>query len=218
MMRSIPGVLWSIIALSVAALTVAAPAGDDPPGGPPNETCEDAIEVMTGGEYEFTNAKAVADGDPTPCGQIYADVWYRYDPQCYGDLWLTTCGHVDIDTRIAVYYDWGCPPGEEALIVCNDDGPDCPLGGSEIFTFVECGQPVLIRVGGATINDAGFGTMFVDCSGAPCSGTKCNYDLDGSDFVDAADIAILLANWGTPYGAADLAALLAEWGECLYLP
>jgi hypothetical protein len=51
----------------------------------------------------------------------------------------------------------------------------------------------------------------------------CPEDVNGSGAVDAADLAALLAGWGTaspdPNGdgnvdAADLAVLLAAWGPC----
>ncbi len=51
----------------------------------------------------------------------------------------------------------------------------------------------------------------------------CPADLDAGGAVDAADLAILLAAWGTPAadltgdsatGAEDLAVLLAAWGPC----
>ncbi|MDZ4753659.1 MAG: hypothetical protein SGJ11_04095 [Phycisphaerae bacterium] len=53
----------------------------------------------------------------------------------------------------------------------------------------------------------------------------CDTDLDGSDSVDGADLAILLGSWGTNatladidhngvIDAADLAALLGAWGAC----
>ncbi len=62
---------------------------------------------------------------------------------------------------------------------------------------------------------------FVDCADVACPA-----DLTGDDFVDAADLAGLLAAWGEcarcpadldgsgGVDAADLAALLAAWGEC----
>lgn len=54
-------------------------------------------------------------------------------------------------------------------------------------------------------------------------GTPCAADLDGNGDVGAADLATLLASWGTAGAdlggdgltdAADLAALLASWGAC----
>ncbi len=45
-------------------------------------------------------------------------------------------------------------------------------------------------------------------------GGDCPFDLDETGAVDAADLAILLAAWGDPYGPADLAELLAAWGDC----
>lgn len=51
----------------------------------------------------------------------------------------------------------------------------------------------------------------------------CIADLNGDGFVDGADLATLLANWGNPemsldgdgdVDGADLALLLAQWGDC----
>lgn len=78
----------------------------------------------------------------------------------------------------------------------------------------------------ASVPDAGAGTAPIVDMGAyeafevvvPCLG-----DLDGSDSVDAADLAILLGAWGGTGGdldgsgstdAADLALLLGAWGGC----
>jgi len=55
--------------------------------------------------------------------------------------------------------------------------------------------------------------------------TNCPADLNGDGLVSSADLAILLASWGSgggaadlngdgSVGAADLAALLARWGPC----
>ncbi|MCA9292091.1 MAG: hypothetical protein KDA25_13245 [Phycisphaerales bacterium] len=80
----------------------------------------------------------------------------------------------------------------------------------------------LTRHQGAAVN---FATNFAGASGSvdPC---PCPTDLDGSNVVDAADLAMLLAVWGDctrcaadfdgdgTVGAADLATMLANWGAC----
>jgi hypothetical protein len=57
----------------------------------------------------------------------------------------------------------------------------------------------------------------------PCSGPACPADLDGNGAVEAADLSLLLAAWGSVGGdvdgngstdAADLSLLLAAWGNC----
>ena len=71
---------------------------------------------------------------------------------------------------------------------------------------------------------AGFADLSLTCLGSPCS-TPCPADLDGDGSVSGADLASLLAAWGTsgPVGdldgdgtvsGADLTALLASWGAC----
>jgi hypothetical protein len=56
----------------------------------------------------------------------------------------------------------------------------------------------------------------------------CPADLNGDRVVDAADLSVVLTNWGLASGgagggdvdgngstdAADLSALLAAWGDC----
>ncbi len=67
------------------------------------------------------------------------------------------------------------------------------------------------------------GAYFVD-DVSLAIGAGCVVDLNGDGFVDAADLASLLAQWGTAgsadfngdgaVDAADLAALLSNWGPC----
>ena len=67
------------------------------------------------------------------------------------------------------------------------------------------------------------GEQFVMVSGGGGGGTPCPADFDANNTVDAADLATLLAGWGTSspdldgngiVDAADLAALLGQWGDC----
>jgi len=86
------------------------------------------------------------------------------------------------------------------------------------FTFVADSEPT---DGTVTINVPGIGTYDV---GMPVpAGSACAGDYDGSGTVDSADLAILLAGWGTPGAdldgdgntdSSDLAVLLAAWGPC----
>lgn len=67
------------------------------------------------------------------------------------------------------------------------------------------------------------GTMDLDNITAGPFATPCPADLDGSGAVDGADLAILLAAWGSAgadldadavTSGSDLAILLAAWGPC----
>ena len=62
----------------------------------------------------------------------------------------------------------------------------------------------------------------------PPGSVPCPADLNGDQVVDAADLSVVLTNWGLASGgagggdvdgngstdAADLSALLAAWGDC----
>jgi FG-GAP repeat len=73
------------------------------------------------------------------------------------------------------------------------------------------------------------GAVDADANGIPdaCEIKPCPADLSGNGIVSAADLAILLDEWGTPgqvsgadldgdgvVGAADISALLSAWGPC----
>jgi hypothetical protein len=44
----------------------------------------------------------------------------------------------------------------------------------------------------------------------PCQ----EWDFDGNGCINGADLGVLLAAWGAPYGGAELGELLASWGTC----
>ncbi len=92
---------------------------------------------------------------------------------------------------------------------------------SEVTIDCQQGIEYRIRVGGYN-GASGTGALTVDCM--PESG--CASDFNGDDTVDAADLAVLLSQWGPCPGcdadfdgnnqvnAADLATLLSNWGPC----
>jgi hypothetical protein len=76
----------------------------------------------------------------------------------------------------------------------------------------------MIRVGGHN-GASGVGSLAISCAVA------CPSDVNGSGAVDAADLSLLLAAWGTAdadadvnndgtVNAADLSLLLDTWGAC----
>jgi len=77
---------------------------------------------------------------------------------------------------------------------------------------------------GASGFDATFGAGFVNAFNAvTAAGASCPADFDGSGFVDATDLALLLGGWGSGgldlnndgvVDATDLALLLGGWGPC----
>lgn len=77
------------------------------------------------------------------------------------------------------------------------------------------------------LNNTGSGyphIAVIELSGGGGGGPSCPADLDGDQLVTAADLSLLLANWGGlpdfdisgdgVVDAADLSLLLAAWGEC----
>ena len=112
--------------------------------------------------------------------------------------------------------------------------------GDTVFTGTPCNQITLI---GSTGNNGDGGGTGISASGwltlsaadtvnsryaiarirVGAVGTNCPADVNGSGGVDAADLAALLAGWGTTspdvngdgiVNASDLAAVLAAWGPC----
>ncbi len=58
--------------------------------------------------------------------------------------------------------------------------------------------------------------MDMDGNGIPdeCDGPPCPWDLNFDGQVGSGDLAILVGQWGNPYGATELAELLGTWGPC----
>lgn len=180
-----------------------------------NDNCADRIEAVDGAN-DYSNVGANTDGvahaDCQFDGQTYQDVWFNYTASVTGTLTISTCGTADYDTDMAVYSSCDtadCPPGDDLLINCNDDGAGCAGFTSEMVIDITAGQCYKIRVGGWNEGDEGNGTLTLTAEGSGC---PCVWDLDGDCVVGPSDLAALLASWNDPYGPADLAALLAEWG------
>lgn len=166
------------------------------------------------GVIMYSTIGATTDGPPNPivnnCNDGGArhtglDIWYTYMATCTGDLTITTCddlhgqGDPTYDTDLVLY---GPYPTLEAIdcedsalsdnrLACNDDDPAHSCGTSSPFSStieveVVQGEIYLIRVGGATVNDAGVGWLSVDCSGPTVSGACCFEDgscIDSAPFT-----------------------------------
>ncbi len=195
---------------------------------PANDLCADALEIPLG-STPFSNRLADTDGPELPeaCDEGFglsfeSDVWFLHVAVCDGFLKVRTCDFDAFDTRLAVYAG-GCKDGE--VIACNDQAPLCtPTGASRLLAPIVCGETYLIRVGGFK-GDTGEGTLTLECTAEFCP-PPCPADLDGDGTVGGADLATLLADWGSvsgsesdldgdgTVGGADLATLLAAWGDC----
>lgn len=185
---------------------------------------------ITNGTWPFTTVGASTSGGPEPeclasgSDQIFDDVYYSITASCTGNMTVSTCGTANFDTRIAVYEGCGYVGGPifvcnlTQLIGCNDDAGGCAGFSSKLTVPVTQGTCYRIRIGGFTEDVEGNGTFTVTC--AP----TCPGDLNGDAKVDAADLAVLLGQWGTSGSAdlngqgvvegGDLAILLGAWGDC----
>lgn len=125
-----------------------------------NDLCADAIAIGEVQDLDFTTIGADTDGPlhvDSPCpsntepeiDSIYNDVWYLYTPTFSGNAIFTTCGTADFDTKIAVYNPGSaCPPLDEDLLSCNEDGANCAESTSEMIFEVTAGESYLLRLGG----------------------------------------------------------------------
>lgn len=126
----------------------------------PNDLCADAIPIGEVTDLDFITAGANTDGPlhlDSPCpsntepeiDSIYNDVWYLYTPTFTGTCLFTTCGTADFDTKIAAYVPGSnCPPLDEDLLSCNEDGTTCAESTSELYFQVVEGESYLLRLGG----------------------------------------------------------------------
>ena len=126
-------------------------------------------------------------------------------------------GSATFDTKMAVWTGPDCDNLE--LVACNDDS--CGLQSQVTFDAV-CGQGYYIQFGAFSAVGSGSGNLSISCDGDPCGDPGIPGDLNGDGIVNAADLNILLAAWGTDsaiadinedgiVNAADLNILLANW-------
>ncbi|MCA9786340.1 MAG: hypothetical protein H6678_01085 [Candidatus Delongbacteria bacterium] len=156
----------------------------DPPG---NDLCQDA-EYLSDQDLEFSTRGASTDGPPhAVCqfdGQVYNDIWYRWNAPLTGMLWISLCDS-EYDTDLAVYDGWQCPVDDSRLLGCNDDA--CPGSGSERYRSrlavpVEQGQDLLLRLGGYGQWDRGDGRLELSCQALP-DGCVIEEELQGPDTI-----------------------------------
>ena len=125
---------------------------------PANNDCINAVPINEVQDLEFTTVDATTDGPfhpDSPCpsnsdlDSIYSDVWYAYTATFTGNCFWTTCGTADFDTKIAVYMPGSaCPPMDEDLLTCNEDGGNCSFFTSELLFRVDSGQTYLLHISG----------------------------------------------------------------------
>lgn len=144
--------------------------------GPPNDNCENAIELFMDMDDSitvvFSNVDATNDG-PQHIGQDcfgtnneqydHNNVWYKWTATFTGGLDVSTCGSVSFDSRFSVYGPGAsCIPSTDLLVGCSDDGLDedfiaCPDYTSHDRFAVVQGGVYYISMGGWSAGDAGSG-------------------------------------------------------------
>ncbi len=135
--------------------------------GPDNDFCAAAATVTLGSGQEYSTIDALTDGPnhlDNPCfgfGSLTAgaDIWYTFTPDFTGAVQWSTCNTGGFDTRLAVYNPGSaCPPLDEDLYSCNDDGAGCAGFTSDLLFEVTAGETYLLRLGGFGA-DSGQGTF-----------------------------------------------------------
>jgi hypothetical protein len=194
-------------------------------GEPPvNDECTGATTIGVGGTaFNSTGATGVttlpASCDSFGSVDIFNDVWFKYVATGTGSATVSTCNAASFDTRLGIF-SGACDA--LAFVACNDDGAGCAGFTSSVTFNTVCGETYYISLGAFANGTTGTGTLTVTQTGT-CP-PACPADLDGDGSVGAADLAILLGQWGGPgtadfnasgtVDAADLATLLGEWGPC----
>ncbi len=155
----------ALVGFSVG-ITAAAP--------PPNDACSTPTAISGTGLFPFDLTQATDSGEGqdwcmwTPGGNNFVnDVWFCWTPPCTGMAVIETCGQTTVDTRLSWYRTCTCPtpPPSQPPFCCDDDA--CGLQSS-MNCEVECGVPVLIRVGAKPGTPPGTGFLQITCNGSPC--------------------------------------------------
>jgi hypothetical protein len=132
-----------------------------------NDFCNAAIPITEGTDIPITNVGAITDGPDHPNAAcvgfgdngIQTDVWFTFTATRDGTIEWSTCDMVSFDSRIGVYKPGtSCPPVDEDLLACNDDGAGCSDYSSLLLFDVLDGETYLLRLGGWQ-GDQGSGTM-----------------------------------------------------------
>jgi len=168
----------------------------------PASTCAAAARV-TGNPseetFDFNFAPAVPVGTANvPCASgftVSRQFFYTWAPQCNGLAEVTTCGLTGADSAIEVFEvdacaGDACAAAASTAIACNDQ---CGSANSSRVTFTAVsGQTYLVRLTRLVSSGTQTGTIRFSCAAASPTA-----DLNGDGNVDAADLASLLARWGT---------------------
>ncbi|MDG1361638.1 MAG: PHB depolymerase family esterase [Phycisphaerales bacterium] len=191
----------------------------DPVEPPANDDCGTAAEILEG-ETPFSTIGASGSGIPSSLNcssgngpQVDTDVWFRFIAPCTGTFTISTCD-AGFDSRIDIFDGTGgCPSPGATPYACGDD--ECGDDASVSSLALE-GQVLLVRVGSPD-GSVGDGVLQVECE--PLNPPN-PADLNGDGVVDAADLGLLIAAWGTAKAdldgdgttdSADIGILLVAW-------
>ena len=125
------------------------------------DECTTAIPVSAGSNGPFDNRGATDSPERWPCGgSRSADQWYSFTANCYGDLFISTCGGTtNFDTKIQVF-SGNC--GNLTSLGCSDGG--CTMGSNLTIRNAVAFRTYMIRVGGIQ-GQVGDYELTVTCAG-----------------------------------------------------
>ena len=150
--------------------------------------------------FDFGFAPAMPGTIALPCAPAWypnRQFFFLWTANCAGPAEVSTCGLTLTDSGIEVFEINACNPdlcaaAASPSIACNDQ---CGTANASLVTFTaESGRQYLVRltrIGGSAVT-AMTGDIKFTCT--PALGSR---DINGDGNVDGADLAQLLASWGT---------------------
>ncbi len=142
-------------------------------GGPSNNCFATPI-AASGSSYQNTQSTSGAtteSGEPAPCGNIGATVWYTYAPAASGTITVETTGS-NYDTVVASYT--GSTLGTLTNVACNDDISSTNTASKITFSGTS-GTTYRIQAGGYNAATGSLTLKITGPSGTPsCSGGPSN--------------------------------------------
>lgn len=185
-----------------------------PTAAPTNDACADATTVAVptkGASVSFDLLGATPSTSPgtSLCGAGLADVWFLVGPfEANGVATLSACSN---DAPVQIEAGSGSC-GDE--LICS--ASDACVEGAGVEVKVAKGASLLVRVASLARAEGELSVAFQPISACPS-------DLDGDGAVSAADLSLVLLNWGTTAAdidgdgttsASDLSLVLEAWGAC----
>jgi hypothetical protein len=175
-----------------------------------------AIELCTTCGVPGTGACTVPHDLPSCSDAACCAIVCLVDPHCCEETWDASCAGAAVEACVET-----C--GGPLAGSCCDEHPN------PFCRDLECCDLVCASEPSCCLDTWDKWCTFVAWSLCDSCCPTCRGDFDGDAQIDAVDLTMLLANWGTPTGglecgfdltadfhvdAADLATLLARWGPC----